>query len=120
MALKGITKDTQIIMILSLINQFQVRDFFAKAVAAAPCLLFFDEFDSIAPQRGTHSAGVSDRVVNQVGSCTLDTCTIKIFWQLQRTEANHLSVCFNFNIYAVLDRARRCGNLDWSICIRSY
>jgi ATP-dependent Zn protease len=53
-----------------ILNQFQVRDFFAKAVAAAPCLLFFDEFDSIAPQRGTHSAGVSDRVVNQVG-CTL-------------------------------------------------
>ncbi|XP_024316526.1 peroxisome biogenesis protein 1 isoform X2 [Brachypodium distachyon] len=36
-----------------------------SAAAAAPCLLFFDEFDSIAPQRGTHSAGVSDRVVNQ-------------------------------------------------------
>jgi AAA+ superfamily predicted ATPase len=54
----------------NLINQFQVRDFFAKAVAAAPCLLFFDEFDSIAPQRGTHSAGVSDRVVNQVGKLT--------------------------------------------------
>uniref|UniRef100_A0A804NPM1 Peroxisomal ATPase PEX1 n=1 Tax=Zea mays TaxID=4577 RepID=A0A804NPM1_MAIZE len=47
-------------------SEQSVRDFFAKAVAAAPCLLFFDEFDSIAPQRGTHSAGVSDRVVNQV------------------------------------------------------
>ncbi|KAL6858720.1 hypothetical protein ACP4OV_017722 [Aristida adscensionis] len=46
-------------------SEQSVRDFFAKAVAAAPCLLFFDEFDSIAPQRGTHSAGVSDRVVNQ-------------------------------------------------------
>jgi hypothetical protein len=28
------------------------------------------------------------------------------------------SVCFN--MYAVLDRARRCGNLDWSICICGY
>ncbi|CAD6250620.1 unnamed protein product [Miscanthus lutarioriparius] len=46
-------------------SEQSVRDFFAKAVAAAPCLLFFDEFDSIAPQRGAHSAGVSDRVVNQ-------------------------------------------------------
>ena len=46
-------------------SEQSVRDFFAKAAAAAPCLLFFDEFDSIAPQRGTHSAGVSDRVVNQ-------------------------------------------------------
>jgi hypothetical protein len=60
-----------VIMFLMLINQFQVRDFFAKAAAAAPCLLFFDEFDSIAPQRGTHSAGVSDRVVNQVTNCLL-------------------------------------------------
>lgn len=57
------------IMVLILISRFQVRDFFAKAAAAAPCLLFFDEFDSIAPQRGTHSAGVSDRVVNQVSNC---------------------------------------------------
>ncbi|XP_006660378.3 peroxisome biogenesis protein 1 [Oryza brachyantha] len=46
-------------------SEQSVRDFFAKAAAAAPCLLFFDEFESIAPQRGTHSAGVSDRVVNQ-------------------------------------------------------
>nr|BAD09074.1 putative peroxisome biogenesis protein PEX1 [Oryza sativa Japonica Group] len=46
-------------------SEQSVRDFFAKAAAAAPCLLFFDEFESIAPQRGTQSAGVSDRVVNQ-------------------------------------------------------
>lgn len=44
----------------------QVRDIFAKATAAAPCLLFFDEFDSIAPKRGHDNTGVTDRVVNQV------------------------------------------------------
>ena len=44
----------------------QVRDLFSKANAAAPCLLFFDEFDSIAPQRGHDNTGVTDRVVNQV------------------------------------------------------
>uniref|UniRef100_A0A2P2MK98 Peroxisome biogenesis protein 1 isoform X2 n=1 Tax=Rhizophora mucronata TaxID=61149 RepID=A0A2P2MK98_RHIMU len=43
-----------------------VRDIFSKAVAAAPCLLFFDEFDSIAPKRGHDNTGVTDRVVNQV------------------------------------------------------
>ncbi|KAG8643609.1 hypothetical protein MANES_11G051180v8 [Manihot esculenta] len=42
-----------------------VRDIFAKATAAAPCLLFFDEFDSIAPKRGHDNTGVTDRVVNQ-------------------------------------------------------
>ncbi|XP_072966422.1 peroxisomal ATPase PEX1 isoform X1 [Typha angustifolia] len=43
-----------------------VRDMFAKAAAAAPCLLFFDEFDSIAPRRGHDNTGVTDRVVNQL------------------------------------------------------
>jgi len=38
---------------------------FARASAAKPCILFFDEFDSIAPQRGHDSTGVTDRVVNQ-------------------------------------------------------
>lgn len=45
---------------------FQVRDLFSKAAAAAPCLLFFDEFDSIAPKRGHDNTGVTDRVVNQL------------------------------------------------------
>ncbi|OIS99734.1 peroxisome biogenesis protein 1 [Nicotiana attenuata] len=43
----------------------EVRDIFSKAAAAAPCLLFFDEFDSIAPNRGHDNTGVTDRVVNQ-------------------------------------------------------
>ncbi|KAL5539353.1 hypothetical protein UlMin_044107, partial [Ulmus minor] len=42
-----------------------VRDIFSKAAAAAPCLLCFDEFDSIAPKRGHDNTGVTDRVVNQ-------------------------------------------------------
>ncbi|OTF75549.1 peroxisome biogenesis factor 1-like protein, partial [Euroglyphus maynei] len=31
-----------------------------------PCILFFDEFDSLAPRRGHDSTGVTDRVVNQI------------------------------------------------------
>ncbi|KAJ2521002.1 Peroxisome biosynthesis protein pex1 [Coemansia sp. RSA 1939] len=42
-----------------------VRDLFARAVAAAPCVLFFDEFESLAPRRGHDNTGVTDRVVNQ-------------------------------------------------------
>lgn len=34
-----------------------VRDLFARAAAAAPCALFFDEFDAIAPPRGHDSTG---------------------------------------------------------------
>lgn len=45
-----------------------VRSVFARAQAAAPCALFFDEFDSIAPQRGSgsDSTGVTERMVNQL------------------------------------------------------
>lgn len=43
-----------------------VRDVFERAGAASPCLLFFDEFDSIAPRRGHDNSGVTDRVVNQL------------------------------------------------------
>ncbi|XP_077632350.1 peroxisomal ATPase PEX1 isoform X1 [Crocuta crocuta] len=43
-----------------------VRDIFIRAQAAKPCLLFFDEFESIAPRRGHDNTGVTDRVVNQL------------------------------------------------------
>eukprot|EP00953_Heterococcus_sp_UTEX-ZZ885_P027590 14785-Heterococcus_DN1.PRE.4 len=43
-----------------------VRALFARAVAAAPCLLFFDEFEAVAPRRGSDNTGVTDRVVNQL------------------------------------------------------
>ncbi|CAG2229645.1 PEX1 [Mytilus edulis] len=43
-----------------------VRDTFLRAQSARPCILFFDEFDSIAPRRGHDNTGVTDRVVNQL------------------------------------------------------
>ncbi|NXU43791.1 PEX1 factor, partial [Drymodes brunneopygia] len=43
-----------------------VRDTFNRAQAAKPCIVFFDEFDSIAPRRGHDNTGVTDRVVNQL------------------------------------------------------
>jgi len=47
-------------------SEKSVRDLFDRATAAKPCVLFFDEFDSIAPKRGHDSTGVTDRVVNQM------------------------------------------------------
>lgn len=69
-------------------SEKSVRDIFERATAAKPCVLFFDEFDSIAPKRyvkgyivflktsgndkvpnicsGHDSTGVTDRVVNQM------------------------------------------------------
>jgi peroxin-1 len=43
-----------------------VRNVFQKAESAKPCIIFFDEFDSIAAQRGKDNTGVTDRVVNQL------------------------------------------------------
>jgi len=50
-------------------SESNVRDVFEKARQAAPCVLFFDELDSIAQQRGGSSGdggGAADRVMNQL------------------------------------------------------
>jgi transitional endoplasmic reticulum ATPase len=52
-------------------SEANVRDVFDKARAAAPCVMFFDELDSIAKARGGSGAGgdaggASDRVLNQI------------------------------------------------------
>ena len=52
-------------------SEAAVRRLFARATAAAPCILFFDELDALAPRRGGGEGGSSDggaaaRVVNQL------------------------------------------------------
>ncbi|XP_025274601.1 peroxisome biogenesis factor 6 isoform X2 [Canis lupus familiaris] len=49
-------------------SEENVREVFARARAAAPCIIFFDELDSLAPSRGRNgdSGGVMDRVVSQL------------------------------------------------------
>ncbi|KAG2467460.1 PEX6 factor, partial [Polypterus senegalus] len=49
-------------------SEENIRDVFAKARAASPCIIFFDELDSLAPNRGRSgdSGGVMDRVVSQL------------------------------------------------------
>jgi transitional endoplasmic reticulum ATPase len=50
-------------------SEANVREIFDKARQAAPCVLFFDELDSIARARGSSSGdagGAGDRVINQI------------------------------------------------------
>lgn len=56
-------------------SESKVRQVFARARASAPCVIFFDELDSLCPKRGSGPEGtggagggngVSDRVVNQL------------------------------------------------------
>jgi len=50
-------------------SEANVREVFDKARAAAPCVLFFDELDSIGTARGSgggEAGGAGDRVMNQL------------------------------------------------------
>lgn len=48
-------------------SESKIRKIFAKANAAAPCIIFFDEIDAITKPRGnSNDSGVSDRVLNQL------------------------------------------------------
>ncbi|GLU19080.1 hypothetical protein SLE2022_353470 [Rubroshorea leprosula] len=50
-------------------SEANVRELFDKARQSAPCVLFFDELDSIATQRGNSigdAGGAADRVLNQL------------------------------------------------------
>lgn len=49
-------------------SEENVRQVFSVARASAPCIIFFDELDSLAPKRGESGGGggVMDRVVSQL------------------------------------------------------
>jgi transitional endoplasmic reticulum ATPase len=49
-------------------SEANIRALFAKARAAAPCILFFDEMDSIAKARGSGQggSGIGDNVINSI------------------------------------------------------
>lgn len=50
-------------------SEQNIRNIFDKARQAAPCVLFFDEIESITQHRGTSASGggeVTDRMLNQI------------------------------------------------------
>lgn len=61
-------------------SEKNVRDLFRSARELQPCVLFFDELDSLAPARGrgSDSGGVMDRVVSQLVT-ELDSMPATVF-----------------------------------------
>jgi SpoVK/Ycf46/Vps4 family AAA+-type ATPase len=55
----------------------QIREVFARARAARPAVLFFDELDSLAPARG---AGADSGAVSW-SACPVHTFLLPIGWQ---------------------------------------
>lgn len=47
-------------------SEKSVRELFRKARDSQPCIIFFDEFDALAPKRNNENNSASDRVVNQL------------------------------------------------------
>jgi transitional endoplasmic reticulum ATPase len=50
-------------------SESNVRNLFQRARQASPCIIFFDELDSMSRARGSHpgdGGGVADRVINQL------------------------------------------------------
>lgn len=45
-----------------------IREIFRKARQHSPCIIFFDEIDVLAPQRGRDSSGVTDRALGQLNT----------------------------------------------------
>ncbi len=47
-------------------SEKHVREIFKKARQVAPCIIFFDEFDSISKHRGASLSDATERMVNQL------------------------------------------------------
>jgi peroxin-6 len=61
-------------------SERNVRMIFQKAKDASPCIIFFDELDSVAPARGKNSdsSNVMDRIVSQL-LAELDDISSEVF-----------------------------------------
>lgn len=59
-------------------SERNVRELFAAAKVCAPCILFFDELDSLVPKKSWSAGGASDRVVAQLVT-EVDAVTEDVF-----------------------------------------
>lgn len=50
-------------------SEARIRELFEQALAIAPCVIFLDEIDSVAPHRATAQREMERRIVAQLLSC---------------------------------------------------
>lgn len=50
-------------------SEARIRELFDQGIAIAPCVLFLDEIDAVAPHRATAQREMERRIVAQLLSC---------------------------------------------------
>lgn len=91
-------------------SEARIRELFDQAIAIAPCVLFLDEIDAVAPHRATAQREMERRIVAQLLSC-LDDLSAK-------DNGDRVLVIGATNRPDSLDPAlRRAGRFDREVCL---
>ncbi|XP_392923.5 nuclear valosin-containing protein-like [Apis mellifera] len=91
-------------------SEARIRELFEQALAIAPCVIFLDEIDSVAPHRATAQREMERRIVAQLLSC-LDELSLK-------ENGTRVLVLGATNRPDSLDPAlRRAGRFDHEVCL---
>ncbi|XP_017887180.1 nuclear valosin-containing protein-like [Ceratina calcarata] len=91
-------------------SEARVRELFEQALAIAPCVIFLDEIDAVAPHRATAQREMERRIVAQLLSC-LDDLSLK-------ENGSRVLVLGATNRPDSLDPAlRRAGRFDHEVCL---
>jgi SpoVK/Ycf46/Vps4 family AAA+-type ATPase len=92
-----------------------IQTLFRRARAASPCIVFFDEIDSLAGKRGSSSAGVSDRVLAQLLSELDGITSNRVFGSVTGAQVILIAAT---NRPDVLDKAlMRPGRIDRKVYV---
>ncbi|KAL7306566.1 hypothetical protein TKK_0001256 [Trichogramma kaykai] len=69
-------------------SEQRIRELFEQAASIAPCILFFDEIDAIAPQRAVAQRAMESRIVTQLLACMDDLSPrVLVFGATNRLDA---------------------------------
>lgn len=91
-------------------SEARIRELFDQGIAIAPCVLFLDEIDAVAPHRATAQREMERRIVAQLLSC-LDELSA-------RDNGDRVLVIGATNRPDSLDPAlRRAGRFDREVCL---